>query len=212
MKKLLILFIALLLFACSENTNDPADNLTFESNQDAGLILAVETNFELGSYTETMFQLYKNELLEILSDMFEVEKEKMQDMTMSEIIEVYGEDWQISAMKEAAEGHYKEIRVLTDDSCTGVNLMNTITEFAQKGYYIDMVFSLHASSEKTISFLDRSYNIVEFTSFLKKNNYYIRSLYQTCCFGSYFFGDWKNAGMYALNGSVKVNDINIWYC
>jgi len=151
-----------------------------------------------------------DETLDILSDMFNVPKEDMQDLTMSEIVEIYGEEWQINAMKEAVGNKYKEIRVLTDDSCRGDYLMDAVEEFAGKEYYVDMVFSLHAGSSKVICFSDRNYSIDEFTNFLKSNNYYIRSLYQTCCYGSYFFDDWTNAGMIALNGSVKANGINIF--
>ncbi len=156
-----------------------------------------------------MFQIYHGEILTILSDIFKVDKKKMEDMTLSEIVESYGEDWQIAEMKKAVKGHYKEIKVLTDVNCTGKELKATIADFAKKGYHIDIVFSLHASESKEIVFLDRCYYVNEFTQFLESNNYHIRSLYQTCCYGQNFISDWKNSGMLALNGSVDKNSISM---
>ncbi len=211
MFKYLFIFLVLIFSSCTEDsTSEPNIKDPYFSDKDAGLILVVETKYDLGPYTEFFFGMYKEEFLTILSDMFEVKKEDMLDMTMSETIEAFGEDWQIRAMKEAVEGHYKDIKVLTDDDCSGEKFMSAIDEFAQKGYYIDVLFSLHASEDKWISFLDRNYHIDEFTQFLKTNNYHLRSLYQTCCFGQNFIKDWTNSGMSALNGSINKNDINMF--
>ncbi len=207
MKKYIIFLFIVTLFACSENTSEPVLNTV---KDDAALIIVVETKFLLNPLTELAFIWYKDAVLNVLVDIFGVEKSKMENMTLSEIIELYGEEWQIREMKKTGSKHYKEIIVLTDEDATGTKLMQSISVLAEKGYYIDMIFSLHASSEKEICFIDRNYHIDEITKFLKDNNYYVRSLYQTCCYGSYFFEDWENAGMIAVNGSVESNGVNIF--
>jgi len=207
MKKYIIFLFFVILFACSENTGEPVLKTV---KDDAALIIVVETKFLLNPFTELAFIWYKDAVLNVLVDIFGVNKSKMENLSLSEIIEIYGEEWQIREMKKTAKRYYKEVIVLTDEEATGNNLMQSIAELAEKGYYIDMIFSLHASSEKEICFIDRNYHIDEITKFLKENKYYIRSLYQTCCYGSYFFEDWENAGMIAVNGSVLSNGVNIF--
>ena len=70
-------------------------------------------------------------------------------------------------------------------------------------------FFLHGSSQ-SICFYYKSYSIVDFTSRLKENNIHIRSLYQTCCFGSEMINDWEAIDILSVNGSYRENSLSIF--
>lgn len=211
MKKILSLLIFVILCSCSESSSNlPQKNsIQFTESGDAGLIIVVETKFLQSAYTEIMFQVYKEEVLEILSDMLGVEKSKMENMTLSEIIEEFGEEWQIEEIKKTADKYYKEVVVLTDSSATGNNFLDNIKQLSDKGLYIDVIFSLHGS-EHSVAFSEQSWLISNITNFIKDNGYHVRALYQTCCYGYYHFDEWETAGICAINGSKGANGINIF--
>jgi hypothetical protein len=210
MKIYLLLLVLITLASCSENSNSPAkSDIKMTDSSEAGLIIVVESIFLQSQYTEVIFQLYKPKMLEILSDMFSVDKSLIENMTMSEIIEEYGEDWQISELKKIANKFYKNVVILTDSTATRINFVNAIDNMARNGQYVDIVLSLHGS-KSSIVFSDGSWDVYQLNSWLQARHQHIRSLNQTCCYAYYHFHAWKATDICAINGAIGNNGINIF--
>ena len=194
LKKLFLPLIAIisLLTSCVNETTAPInENVRYTPEGNAALIIVVENKYMLGETTELEFQYYKEPMLEILSNLFNVEKNKMKDMTLTEIVEKYGEPWQINEISKKAKLYYKKIIALTDESAEGQILIDSIKKLSDEGYYIDIIFSLHGSSN-TVCFNKTNWNINALTEEIHNNGDYIRALYQTCCFGSDMIDNWKS--------------------
>jgi len=209
-KSIVIFLLLILVVSCNEDSSVQPILKSNLLDQPTTLIVVTENNLLINPSFNLAYTFIKDDVLNVLSDIFKVEKSAMEDMTLAEIIEIYGEDWQNEEIRKVATSYYDTVIILTDYDATGVNLLSRIESVADKGMYIDLLFSLHASSDKYISFSDRRYHINEITNWLEQKQINIRSLYQTCCYGSYYFNDWNKIQITALNGSVYVNDIAIF--
>lgn len=208
-RQILIALTALWLCACSEETGNPVLP-AYRDNAKTALVILVENNDGLiGGIYETAFNNYHNETLKIFSELFDVPFDTIEKMTLNDIIENYGEDWQINSIREAGKDYYDTIIAYRNEQCTEMNFKNTLLSLSEQDYVIDMVFCLHGS-KSTFSLYDKSCSVAEFTGYLKKNNIRIRALYQTCCYGSYVIGEWQKFGIHALNGSAGLNSITMF--
>jgi hypothetical protein len=209
-KSIVIFLLLIFIVSCSEDSTVQPNLKPDLKDQPTALIVVTENNLLINPSLNLAYTFIKDDVLNVLSDIFKVEKSNMENMTLAEIIEIYGEDWQNEEIRKVANKYYDEVIILTDAEATGNNLLNNIQIVAGKGMYIDLIFSLHAGSDRYISFSDRRYHINEITNWLKQRNIFIRSLYQTCCYGSYYFNDWKDINTIAINGAFRANDIAIF--
>ncbi|MFP4370542.1 MAG: hypothetical protein ACLFR2_13270 [Candidatus Kapaibacterium sp.] len=201
--------IAFLIAACSETNGPLSPQYTSEGKK--ALVIVVENNDGLlFSQAEFFFQTqYKKELLQIFSDMFEVSEYEMQNMSLNEIIELHGEEWQLNSINNAGTGYYDKIIQLSDANAKRGILLNELTALAKDEYCIDMVFCLHGDNDN-FYLSDGAVNVRAFCSDLKKENIQIRSLYQTCCHASISMKGWIDYGIYAVNGAKAVNSITMF--
>lgn len=208
MKKYLLMLLFLLVLSCSDSDN-PLEN-QYITDKPVALIVVVENLDGLeGSYLEAGYELYKEDAMPIFSDMFDVSIDSIDDLSLNEIIEIYGEKWQIEGICAEAENNYDEIRSLTDNQATEENLKNNLLDLKNNGYAIDMVFCLHGS-EYEFCLYDKDIVVQNFADFLNNNQINIRMLYQTCCYGAYTISDWEEAGIYAVNGASGYNQMTLF--
>ena len=173
------------------------------------LVIVIENNQMYDPALEVGFHLFHSTVLELLGEVFGVSAADLNDLTLAEIIDEYGEDWQINELEKIAEPFYDKIVILTDSLATGANFLNVLNRLAKTGNDIDIIFNLHGSST-SVSFADRSYNIDELVKSIKRQNTRIRSLYQTCCYGSDMIDDWEQAGVFCVNGAVGENSLYLF--
>ena len=171
------------------------------------LVMVVENNGWLGDQTiSSYFDLFRPAITEIFADIFGIEQSAMDGMSLTEIIDVYGEAWQINEINTIASRRYERVVALTDDEASFDNFLSHLSALSAEGYRIDVILNLH-STDYNVRFSDGSHDIEEMTGALKNSSIEIRALYQTCCYGSEMIGDWDEYAISAVNGSFKTNSL-----
>lgn len=203
--------LSLFFFHChKKNPVTHSVQISYTTEGRSALVLVMENNNWLGGGTlETGFQIYKTEVLAIFSELFDVPALDMQNMTLVEIIDVYGEAWQIDKILEIALPHYARVVSLTDDLARSSTVLDTLAFLRDSAYDIDLIFNLHGSST-SIWFADRPVDIDNFTQTLQNHNITIRSLYQTMCYGKEMIDEWEDMGVIAVNGARAENSFAIF--
>lgn len=204
----IVLPIVFILFSCSENSNEPA-KINNQYNENAALVILVENNdgllWEASEYEEYI-DLFKP----VFSDIFSIPIKSMDGMDLNEIIEVYGEEWQINAITKAGEDYYGTIVSLSDDALTENNLLKKLKQLSEEGKTIDMVFCLHGDYNSFYLTNDHSVDVQNFCNVLTSNNVHIRSLYQTCCHSYHNMYKWEKYGINAVTSLSGYNSISIF--
>ncbi len=202
-------FILVLLLACQKNPNEPENELgNLESPK--ALVCVIENNNSVGGQSiETAFQIFKNSILPVFSDFFTVPKDSMKNMTLNQIIDVYGEAWQIKEIQNISSEYYDKFISLTDEMAMYSVLIDSLSLLSEQGYSIDMIFNLHGGSNG-VSFYSNFCLIDKFIQDLNDRDIQIRSLYQTCCNGSGMVDDWQEYGIQAVNGAVSINSFALF--
>jgi hypothetical protein len=202
--------IVTLFFGCSKET--PLSPSYTKTGQEA-LLIVVENNNLLDPSMETGYTYYQKEMKTIFADVFEIKPDDIPDsLSLDEVIDQFGEDWQIRALTEAAQPFYTKIVALTDEAATGRAVLDSLTTMCTSGYTVDMIFNLHGglnffSGETSILFADSSYDLDAFTDSIKSRSACPRALYQTCCYGSSMIEAWERLGITAVNGSFDENSL-----
>lgn len=209
MKKI-ILFIAILtlLISCKESTNPIKYN--YSKVGVPALVMVVENSDNADSQLESIaFTNYKYETLDIFSEIFSVPFDSLLNKDLNQILDQYGEPWQIAEIKKVATPYYQKIVTLTDKTANVANLIDSLKSLSDYGYSIDLLFSLHGS-EKNIIFEAGSFSIKNFTEELNKRNIKIRILYQTNCRSAISLNEWGKLGLEACNGTTGNNYLTIF--
>lgn len=175
------------------------------------LLIVVENNNLLDSLMSTGYTLFQTEMRTIFADVFEMSPDDIPDnLSLDEVIDQYGEDWQIGELIETAQPFYTKIVSLTDDDATGKAVLDSLTMLCRSGYTVDMIFNLHGGFNffgggASVLFADQSYNLDAFVDSIKNRSVCPRALYQTCCYGSSMIEAWERAGITAVNGASDLN-------
>ncbi|MCL5992340.1 MAG: hypothetical protein M1419_09610 [Bacteroidetes bacterium] len=197
-----------IIISCKDNTDNPVD-IKYTNEGKTSIVIIVETLQVLGYETLSGFELYRNEIIPIFSELFKVPESELEGLSLNDIVDKYGEEWQIREIAEAAKKKYDKIITMTDSMASCNNFLDSIKYLSNNGYYIDVIFSLHGSSN-SVRFYDKSVNISELTQKIKSNNVKIRVIYQTCCTGKEMIDDWEKIDVLAVNGAVGLNGINLF--
>lgn len=196
-----------LLAACSEDTpNEPVVNNP--ATNDA-LVIVVENNEMFPSYVETAWVFFKDQVIPLFSDFFDVPEDSLRSRSFGEVIDDYGEPWILDRVEEAAGTSYSEVVRLTDRDATLDRLVSELERLKNAGYNIDVVFDMHAS-ETTVLFDDRSVPVSEMTQAVLARGIRIRALFQTCCHASHHLDEWEQTGIVAVSGSFDTNYLTIY--
>jgi hypothetical protein len=207
-KKFIIFNLLILFFiSCKNNTTNPGDNiLKYSDSGKKALVIVVENNEIVGISDALTYSLYKIKIIPVLSIIFKVPEDELKDLSLLEVIKKYGEPWQINRISEAADGYYDKIIKLNNETATPKCFIDSLLYLKSSGYTIDVVLNMHASSN-SLFFSDCEINISDLTDEIYKNKINIRAIYQTCCYAKYMLRNWKNIGVYAVNGAEGENVI-----
>ncbi|MFP4458757.1 MAG: T9SS type A sorting domain-containing protein [Candidatus Zixiibacteriota bacterium] len=196
MNKVLILFFLMLLAV-----------FTLEADSPMGIVIMCENGGSLGpdgSMMETVFELNRTRMQNMLAEIFDIESSEMDSMDLTEIVDVYGEEWQMSEMRDRCEGYYERIITLSDEYCTPIGMFDSLAMLRDEGLIVDLVFILHGDPDH-VMFTDYDFWIENMTSMMQDYEIPLRALYQTCCWGSHMIDDWEEIGITAVNGAYQTN-------
>ena len=203
------------LVLCYQDAYQSEFELTFQPTFTAvtpeklALVAVVENIAMNNDYLELAFSYMRDPICNLLADLFEVQPSDMDGMTLSEIIDVFGEAWQMEAIRREAEGFYDRIITLNDDRATKQVFADSLQSLRDRGYIVDCLFDLHGS-ETGVQFFDGFWYITNMIQTLENRDALPRILYQTCCNGSGMIDEWQNAGIQAVSGAVGLNGMAIF--
>jgi hypothetical protein len=205
MKKLIAilpLVVIVIAFSCSDDSDSDAPKTM--------LVTVVESdNLISGTEVDIIFFLYKDKILKIFADMFEVEKKELEGKSINDIFDDVGEEWQIRKIGEYADVKYDDYLSLTDDKATSEIFIDTLNTFRNRNYTFDLVFSLKGEGS-CVRFKDQCRPVNEIVGNLRNMGLNIRTLYQTCPYGSEMIDNWESIDIKAVNGSQKDNKFVIF--
>ncbi len=207
---LILTSIYFLTFSCKENTTNPIDEKTiYQDSGKKALVIIVENKNLIAFSDENMFRSYKSVILPLLSELFDVPDDSLENLTLAEIIENYGETWQVNQIADAGKNYYDKIIKLNDETATIASFLDSLKKLSSDGYTIDVVLNLHGSMTSLV-FTDTDIDIGTLTQTIESNGIDIRALYQTACYGKYGLNFWNNIGLYGANGAEDLNKITLF--
>ena len=210
-KKILHASILLTLLFISCGSDDPiapeAPNIVDDPSSSLALVAVVENaNIVSGTGLEVAFFLKRKEACEILASIFQVDPSMLENKTLAQIVNEYGEPWMLREISKVATGHYKKIILLSDSAATSKTFLQTLRNLSQEGLTIDVIYDLHSNGSDVV-FYDGRYPITDITSPIANEHLRMRSLYQTCCYGQMMIDDWERVNVRCVNGAVASNSI-----
>jgi hypothetical protein len=207
---LYLLFIGIIFqFSCKEDSTIISNNqITYLDYGSKALVLVEENNGIVGFSDENLYSMYKQSIIPVLSEIFTVPDSLLKQLSLKEMIEQFGEPWQIRQIAEAANGYYDKIIVLNNETATLKKFIDTLKSINNK-YTIDLILNLHGS-QTSVVFSNGRVGIGILTDEIKASNTKIRAVYQTCCYGKYMIASWRNIDVIAVNGSEDYNILTLF--
>lgn len=211
MKKLIpILFLSFLVFSCEDNSTQNPESSEYVSEGKAALVMVVENSDRANQQIEDIaFNSYPSETRQIFSEVFEVPIDSLLNKDLNQILDQYGEPWQIAEINKVAQDYYLKTIALTDQNANAEYLIQQLELLSMEEYNIDLVFSLHGTSTN-IQFVNESVPIDEFTETLSQKNIKVRVLYQTNCKSAKALDNWTSIGLAGCNGTIENNYLTIF--
>ena len=209
--KLFIVFIySIFMFSsCKENSNEVIES-KFNDNGTKAIVILVENSFIVPAELTYLYPIYKSSIDTLFSELFEVPYDSLANkQNLDDIIEIYGEQWQINQIKTIADKNYNKVIVLTDQTAGYRNFIDSLSYLSSHYDAVDVILNAHGST-KSILFGNESVNSSKIAYDFLNHSIHIRALYQTCCYGSSTLNDFENAGIYCCNGSVALNSVTIF--
>jgi hypothetical protein len=210
LKELLILILLCisLLNSCKDNTNNSAEP-NFNENGTKALLIVVENSYIISPDLGAIYPTIKNSADSVLALIFGIDRNELKDKTLDQIIETYGEDWQIKQIKSVADLHYNRVVVLTDQTANYNYFIDSLKYLSDNYTAVDVILNLHGST-KSILFGNNPINTNELANYIIDKSIKIRALYQTCCYGASTLEDFESAGLYCCNGSIGTNYLTLF--
>lgn len=211
MQKLIsILTVLLFITSCEEKSTQNQDRTEYISEGKAALVMVVENSDRANQQIEDIaFNSYPSETRQIFSEVFEVPIDSLLNKDLNQILDQYGEPWQIAEINKVAQDYYLKTIDLTDQHANAEYLIQQLDLLSKEEYNIDLVFSLHGTSTN-IQFVNESVPIKEFTETLSQKNIKVRVLYQTNCKSAKALDNWTNIGVAGCNGTIENNYLTIF--
>jgi len=205
-QEILIVFIAAVMFlsSCSDNSTTVTQPKNYFSDSAAKALVAVVENRDIAGFSdENLYNMFKYSITPVLSAIFSVPVTELNSLSLQQMIQKYGEPWEIQQILAAATGFYDKIIILNNETATFRSLIDTLKSLKTK-YTIDMIFNIHGT-QNSILLTDGEIMIGNLTDAVKSGNIKIRTLYQTCCYGKFMAEYWNSIGVVAVNGAVGNN-------
>lgn len=206
----LLFLVCILTLACGndENPVKPAEEqvkFSYTTEGNPALVMVIENT--MGSLAELGFQVYPSEIKKILSNMFAIDTTAMTGMSLSQIVDTFGEDWQINQLKTVCAPKYQKIITLTDQTATSQILVDSLTALKNQNYSIDLLLNVKGSASEIIFYNNAKIAITDFITKLDEKDISIRAVYHTCDSGSGMIDDWKKYRVIAVNGAAQTNTL-----
>ncbi len=208
LKYLLILLIIPFINSCSDDTESPVEP-NFSTDGTKALLILVENSYLISPDLGAIYPTIKTTADSVLAQVFEIDKNQLADKSLNEIIETYGEDWQIKQIRSVADKYYDRVIVLTDQTANYNTLLDSLKYLNSNYSAVDMILNAHGG-EESIVFGNYSVSSNELVNDLISKSINIRALYQTCCYGASTVDDFERGGVYCCNGSSGVNYLTMF--
>jgi len=183
----------------------PTDSLDYLYEGDKALIMVVENNNTFGfPEAESLFETRRAVMGSIFSELYEVDPSEFEGLTLIELIDQFGEPWQIEKITEIAEGNYDRIIALTDSTATSVYFLDSLNYLKDNGYSIDIFFNLHGTYI-SIVFVDGNMPAEYLCGLIVDEDIDVRSVYQCCCYASRHLPEWAETDVQAVCGATDIN-------
>ena len=161
-KLISILTVLLFITSCEEKSTQNQDRTEYISEGKAALVMVVENSDRANQQIEDIaFNSYPSETRQIFSEVFEVPIDSLLNKDLNQILDQYGEPWQIAEINKVAQDYYLKTIALTDQNANAEYLIQQLELLSKEEYNIDLVFSLHGTSTN-IQFVNESVPIKEF--------------------------------------------------
>lgn len=211
--KLFLIIIVLIIIGCifprqinhyfiERKLNPSLENRT--------LLIVIENNFMILPEIEKGYENHKNLADTFFSYIFKVNKKELNNKSLVEIFDIYGEDYLANRFKRAAK-NYGEIVVLTDKEASYDNFKRVLIDLNNNGKTIDILFDLHGRTG-SIYFYNQEiskYSISHDKDLSLNSPLNIGYVYQTICYGEENMEIWLELGAQVVSGSKEINNFVI---
>jgi hypothetical protein len=202
----LMLALPVFLVSCGQPGSGGGGTEPVELLGDIAFVAVVDNSASFsGSSLESLYNAFPGEMRIFLGGIFSVDPDDLDGMPLDAVVEQYGEPWIISTIEAQADADYDEWTVLNNGTATLDGFLDTVEQYNDNGRSVDVLWCLHAGSTGLVLFSDDSYYIDDIIDEMVSRNLSVRSLYQTCCFGSRMTDEWEDYGIHAVNGSRGEN-------
>jgi len=211
--KLFLIIITLIIIGCIfpwQINHYFVERKLNPSLENRALLIVIENNFIIAPKIEKGYENHKNLANTFFSYIFKVNKKELNNKSLVEIFDIYGEDYLADRFKNAAK-NYGEIIVLTDKEASYDNFKRVLIDLNNNGKTIDILFDLHG---RTGSIYFYNQEISKYSISHDKDLYLSRPLnigyvYQTICYGEENMEIWLELGAQVVSGSKEVNNFVI---
>lgn len=202
----IILIIIFIVFSW-RSINFLVERKYVENLEDRILLIVIENNLNLPSEVIEEYEGNKNLVNIIFSYLFKVDKKNLENKSLIEIFDLYGEDYQASRFKKTAK-NYRKVVILIDEEASYDNFKKVLLNLNNEGKVIDIILSLHGGPN-VIGFYNQSipknYLVQDEDFALNERSLNIGYVYQTLCYGGEDLNIWLDLGAKVASGSRRIN-------
>lgn len=203
-----LISVGFFIYSCSENPSNVVNNEDSSDKSAKALVIVVENSDIVGFSDENLYNTYKYSITPVLSSIFSVPTSNLNSLNLGEMLEKYGEPWEIEQIFNASKGFYNKIIILNNQNATFISLLDSLNSLKDK-FTIDLILNIHGSPT-SIVLTDGEILIGKLTNSIAEKKIKIRAVYQTCCYGKFLADYWRGIGVKAVNGAVGYNVISLF--
>lgn len=205
--KYLLIFILIIFLFIGVFHHFLVERRLAKSLKNRTLLIVIENNFMLSPEIEEDYEEHKNLVDTLFSYIFKVDKKNLNNKSLPEIADIYGEDYLANRFKNVAKD-YGKIVVLSDEKASYDNFKRVLTDLNNEGKTIDILLNLHGRSG-SIYFYNQeiSKHSIGYDKYfsLSQKPLNIGYVYQTVCYGGENMEIWLKLGAKVVSGSKGIN-------
>lgn len=209
--KYLLIFILIVFLFIGALRHFLIERKFTKSLENRTLLIVIENNFMLLPEIEKDYEEHKNLVDTLFSHIFKVDKKDLNNKSLPEILDIYGEDYLANRFKNVAKD-YGKIVVLSDEKASFDNFKRVLIDLDDEGKIIDILLDLHGGRDN-IYFYNQEiskYSIGYDKDFnLSQKSLNIGYVYQTICYGKENMEIWLKLGARVVGGSKGINNFVI---
>ena len=209
--KYLLIFILIVFLFVGALHHFLVEKRFAKSLENRTLLIVIENNFMLLPEIQENYKEHKNLVDKLFSYIFKVDKKDLNNKSLPEIVDIYGEDYLANRFKGAAK-NYGKIVILTDEEASYDNFKRALIDLNNEGKTIDILLDLHGGSDSIYFYnqeiskhsigYDKDFN-------LSQKSLNIGYVYQTICYGEENMEIWLKLGAKVVGGSKGINNFVI---